>query len=137
MAGLKFLGFLFMATGTVLGRNNRGNREAIMLKSIGIAFVRLMAFVATHPFIGMAAQFPLIDNATGQSLMTVQTGLALGATASITGSGVDGGGHSLVGGWFGTHRVCQTHQDDREYYYYSFHKKSLVEITCSLYEASA
>ena len=108
VAGLEFFGFLFMATGTVLGGNNRGDEEAIMLKTVHIALVCLMAFVATHPLIGMAAEFPLIDNAASQCLVAIQTGLTLGAAVCIACGGVDSGRGCLVCGWFRTHWVCQT-----------------------------
>jgi len=114
VAGLEFLGFFFMATGTILGGDYRSNEKAIMLKAVRIALVRLVALVATNAFIGMAAEFPLIDNATGERLVAVQAGLALCTAARIACGGVDSGGGRFVSGWFGIHRICQTEQDYKQ-----------------------
>jgi hypothetical protein len=62
MAVGEFLKLGFMTSGAIQGRYDGGNGLTVVKEGIHIVVVRLVALDATDSFLGVRAEFPMVDD---------------------------------------------------------------------------
>ena len=83
MAGHELGGLRLVAAAAVLGRHDRGDRRAVVIERVDVAFTGQMAIDAADAFHGVRAPLPVIDDAGRRFLMALDALLRRGGDRNV------------------------------------------------------